>query len=131
MILAGIRSPGGGSGKVLEWSRSRKITGIISEIILDEAARNAAKAGVSPGYIRLAAGAIFNRILAAPEAKNVAKFAKMVIDAGDAHVLASGREAEADFLVTLDKKHLLSLRKKIKWIKIVSPGELIEMGRGR
>lgn len=57
------------------------------------------------------------------------KFSKIVIDAGDAHVLASCRETKAQFLVTLDKKHLLILGKKIKWTKIVSPGELIELGQ--
>ena len=125
VFLAGLKSPTGGSGKLLSWSKDNKITGVISEIVLDEAIRHADVVGLKPVYIRLAAETVFSRILAAPETENVARFNKLVIDPGDAHVLASGYEAKADFLVTLDKKHLLILQKKIKWVRIVSPGELI------
>jgi len=128
VILAGLKSPAGGSGKLLFLSRTNKITGVISEIILDETVRHAADVDLKPADIRLAIETMFGRILAAPEIENVARFNKIVIDPGDAHVLAAGYEAKADFLVTLDKKHLLILQKKIKWVKIVSPGELIESG---
>lgn len=126
VILAGLKSPVGGSGKILSWSKNHKIDGVISEIVADETARHADKIGVKPAYIRLAMKTIFNLILEAPAEKNAAKFSKIVIDPGDAHVLASCHEAKPDFLVTLDKKHLLILQKRIKWIHIVSPGELIE-----
>jgi predicted nucleic acid-binding protein len=49
-----------------------------------------------------------------------------MIDHGDAHVLASCQEHKAEFLVTLDQKHLLILQDKIKAFKIVSPKHLIE-----
>ena len=35
---------------------------------------------------------------------------RIVIDDGDAHVLASCEKEKVDFLVTLDKKHLLILK---------------------
>ena len=127
VILAGLKSPAGGSGKLLSWSKDNKINGIISEIVLDEAIRHAGDVGLRPGNIQLAIRIIFKWIQAAPEKENVAKFNKIVGDPGDAHVLASCHEAKTDFLVTLDKKHLLILQKKIKWVKIVSPGELIGM----
>lgn len=126
VILAGLNSPTGGSGKLLSWCRNQKINGIISEIVMDEAVRHAEKIKVKPTHIRLTIKAIFNQILEAPAEKNVAKLNKIVIDAGDAHILASCYEEKPDFLVTLDKKHLLVLQKKIKWVKIVTPGELIE-----
>lgn len=125
VILAGLKSPAGGSGKLLSWSRNRKINGVISEIVVDEAARHADKIGVKPAYIRLAMKTIFSQIQTAPAKENATKFSKIVIDPGDAHILASCHEAKPDFLVTLDKKHLLILKEKIKWVKIVSPGELI------
>lgn len=90
---------------------------------MDEAVRHAEKIGVKSAHLRLTVKTIFSQILEAPVKKNVAKFSKIVIDQGDAHILASCYEAKPDFLVTLDKKHLLILKKKIKWVKIVSPGE--------
>ena len=127
VILAGLNSPTGGSGKLLSWCRSRKINGVISEIIVNEAIRHSAKIDVKPTHLQLILKTIFSQIQTAPAEKNVAKFGKIVIDPGDAHILASCYEIKPDFLVTLDKKHLLILTKKIKWVKIVSPGELIEV----
>jgi len=125
VILAGLRSPAGGSGKLLNWSLNQKINGVISEIIVDEAIRHADKIGVKPAHLQLTLKTIFSQIQTAPAKKNVIKFNKIVIDPGDAHILASCYEIKPDFLVTLDKKHLLILQNKIKWMKIVSPGELI------
>jgi predicted nucleic acid-binding protein len=125
VILAGLKSPAGGSGKLLNWCRNQKINGVISEIVADEATRHADKIGVKPAHLQLTLKTIFSQIFDAPAEKNAIKFGKIVVDPGDAHILASCYEIKPNFLVTLDKKHLLILQGKIKWIKIVSPGELI------
>lgn len=125
VILAGLKSPAGGSGEVLRWSKDHKIDGVISEIIADEAMRHAGKVGMKPAHIQLMIETIFSRIQMAPGKENVVRFSQIVIDPGDAHVLASCDEVKTDYLVTLDKKHLLILQNKIKWMKIVSPMELI------
>lgn len=127
VVLAGLRSPAGGSGRLLSFAKDGKIDGVISEIVLDEVLRHAGEVGLNPTRVRLSIAAPFRRIQTAPAEKNVSRLKKVVIDPGDAHVLASGREAKTDFLVTLDKRRLLILQKKIKWIKVVSPGELIEI----
>lgn len=59
--------------------------------------------------------------------EKVEVFEQTVIDSSDAHVLASAKENKVEFLVTLDKKHLLILKDKIKQFRIVSPGQLIEI----
>lgn len=125
VILAGIKSPAGGSGKLFSWSKDKKINGLISEIILDEAMRNGPRIGVEPMFVARKIKNCGIGIHAAPDSSVVDKFKKIVIDLGDAHVLASAEEQKADFLVTLDKKHLLILQKSVKQFKIVSPGELI------
>jgi len=127
VVLAGLRSPAGGSARLLFLSKKQKITGIISEIILDEVIRHASKIGLKKSRTDLLAKSIFKHIEKAPNPVTVKKCQKLVIDPGDAHVLASCQEVKTRFLVTLDKKHLLILRKKIKWVKIVSPGELLEI----
>lgn len=127
VILAGLKSPSGGSAKLLRWNKERKINGLASEIIVDEALRNASRIKFSEEEVYSAINKTFRSICPPPQASLVSKFKAIVIDYGDAHVLASAKEENVDFLVTLDKKHLLVLKNKIKIFKIVSPGELIEM----
>jgi len=127
VILAGLRMLGGGSGKILSWAKQRKISGIISEIILDEVSRNSPKINRSRNWILSQSRIIFAKISSPPGLNNVNHYKNIVIDYGDAHVLASAKEKKADFLVTLDKKHLLVLKNKIKDFNIVTPGELIKL----
>ena len=127
VIIAGFISINGGSAKLLGHIKENKIKGIISEIILDEVLRKSEKIGLSPNEVKKKLFVIFDNIEKAPDENLVKKFNSIVIDLGDSHVLASSIEAKTDFLVTLDKKHLLILTKKIKGLKIVSPKQLIKM----
>lgn len=126
VILAGLGSPKGGSALLLKWSRQHKISAFISETVLDEITRQSVKVKVGPTVA--AKRALEScQIIPAPAADKVSSWEKMVIDAGDAHVLASAKESKADYLVTLDKKNILVLRRKIRAFKIISPKELIEV----
>lgn len=120
VIIAGHHSLGGGSAKLLSWAKSKKIDGIISETIQDEVKRHIEKC---PD--------IFKTVAPAPNLALVKKYQKIVTDPGDAHLFATASETKADFLVSLDKKHVLALQGKIKKPKIVSPGELIEIFSNR
>ncbi len=124
VILAGINSPNGGSGKLLSWVKQNKINGVISEVILDEILRNAPKIGFDKEILNKKVRKIF-RVEKEPKQDHVDKFKGVVINFGDAHVLASSKEIKADYLVTLDQKHLLVLQDRIKEFKIVTPGQLI------
>ncbi len=126
VIIAGFISVNGESAKLLKYVKENKIKGIISEIIYDEVMRKSEKTGLSPNEIKRKLFLIFDNIKKAPDENLVKKFNNIVIDLGDSHVLASSIETDADFLVTLDKKHLLVLDQKIKGLKIVSPKQLIE-----
>ena len=53
------------------------------------------------------------------------KYQRIVIDPGDAHVLATYNQEQCDVLVTLDKKHLLVLQGKVKGMQILTPGEFL------
>lgn len=128
VILAGLFSPKGGSAKLLSWTKIKRVNGIINEIVFQEAVRNAEKIGWKEKDLEKELGVIFSEILAAPLKKKVRAWRKIVADPGDAHLLASTLEANCQFLVSLDKKHILSLKEKVKKPKIVSPGELIGIG---
>lgn len=126
VILAGLKSPSGGSAKLLSWCKSKKIQGLVSEIIADEVLRNAVRIGLPHDQVL---SSIKENFLVAPvpSAVLVKSFYKVSVNVGDSHVLASSKENKANFLVTLDQKHLLILQDKIKTFKIVSPGQLIEL----
>lgn len=125
VIIAGLRNPQGGSGKIIDWVKKGKITGYISQIIVAEVIKNAAVTGITIQKIAALLENIF-AITPAPSMKYFEKYKDIVIDLGDTHVIASTDEAKCDFLVTLDKKHLLILQDKINKIKILSPKNLIE-----
>lgn len=127
VILAGLKSPSGGSGKLLLWVKQGRIKGVISEIILDEVLRNAERVGFTRERVEKSTNDTFTQISPTPKEKIVEQFKEKVLDLGDAHVLASAKEKRVQFLVTLDKKHLLVLKDKIKIFKIVLPGQLIEL----
>lgn len=127
VILSGFKSPHGGSGKLLLLTKQKRITGIISEIILDEVLSHAEKMGFKKVILEQSILALFNPIVPAPTSQSVKIYENISLDRGDAHVLASHKESKADFLVTLDKKHLLILQGKIKKITIVSPGKLLRL----
>ncbi len=124
VILSGLHSPTGGSSKVLKWSKEKKIKGIISETIYNEVLKHADK-------LRLDRKEIHNKLLSfariypAPKKQTVEKFKSVIMDYGDAHVLASYEELHCSALVSLDKKHILILKGKVKDINIFSPGEFI------
>ena len=60
--------------------------------------------------------------------KKVTKF-KKVTEEKDAHVIAGAYKAKANCLITLDKKHLLSLKKQKLPFSIISPKEFLEFFR--
>ena len=127
VVLAGLHSPSGGSAKLLEWTKHERIKGIISEIVLDEVLRHAEKVGVQATAAQKRIKVIFREITTAPKQTTAEKWMRRVSDVGDAHLFASCEETKAEFLVSLDKKHVLSLSKKVSSVKIVSPGGLISL----
>lgn len=131
VILAGLASPSGGSAKLLKLSKQKQIRGVISEVILDETVRHAEKIGLEKATAQRLILSLFNKIEPPPKQGSVKASAMLVVDEGDAHVLASCRETKAKFLVTLDKKHLLVLQNKVKGVKIISPKQLLEYLSGK
>lgn len=125
VVLSGLRSPKGASGFLLKLVSEKKIDGEISEIIFDEILRHSEKLGLEKKYTAYSLLRIFPKVLDAPSIKTVDLYKKIVFDEGDAHVLASCRENKINCLVTLDKKHLLILKGKVKTLDILTPGELV------
>ena len=84
------------------------------------------KIGFGKKLLKTETRKIFSKI-SPPPGRLDTRFIRLVKDIGDVHLLTSSKNAKADYLVSLDKKHILSLKKKLKDFKIVSPGELIQI----
>lgn len=121
VILSGLKSPQGGSAKLLSWVKQQKIKGVISELVLDETNRNLKKLSLTKKPLNKISAFL---IQPAPPVSLVEKYQKVVLDYGDTHLLASAKETKADYLVSLDKKHVLVLKNKTG-INILSPKQLI------
>ncbi len=126
VVLSGLKSPKGGSGKLLQFVKSNKIDGKISEVIYDEILKHHQKLGIPKVKVEKESLKLFKKLIYRPEEKLVNFYKKKVTDDGDAHVLATCDQEKIKYLVTLDKKHLLVLKGKIKGLNILTPGELIE-----
>ncbi len=127
VLLAGLRSGTGASGNLITAVKAKRLTGVVSEIIFEEVLRHAGKLGVSVERARNVLAKF--EMHPAPAELNVKKYKKVVIDFGDAHVLASAEKGDCNFLVTLDKKHLLALKEKIKTFSILTPGEFLKKSK--
>lgn len=124
VIIAGLISPKGGSAKLFDLAKKKKVFPVISEVVFNEVLKHQAEIPLTQQRIIESVEKNFH-ILHKPSALLFNQYKSIILDKGDLHVLASAKEINADFLVTLDKKHLLSLKNRVKDFKIVTPGELI------
>lgn len=123
VLLAALRSPRGASGNLVKLVRSSAIKGIISEIVYDEVERNIQKLQLSKTQFRNWDRNFF--ITDAPDLSLFSNYRSLVVDEGDIHLFVSAKTSQSDFLVSLDKKHVLSQTKRVREFQIVSPGELL------
>lgn len=125
VILSGLHSSTGGSAKLINWSKTGKLVGIISELVFHEVMKHSNEVNKTNSELKKVISEAF-LIVTAPSENKVNDYNNKVPDKDDRHVLASADEINAKFLVTLDKKHLLVLKNKIKKFRIVNTKELIE-----
>lgn len=106
--------------------KQKRVYGIISETILDEALKHASEIPMDKDKLRSEISRFFPKSLPAPEKNIVLQYANLMIDQGDAHLFATCQEARATHLVSLDKHHILVLKGIIPHLRIISPMELLK-----
>lgn len=125
VIIAALQSAAGGSAKVLGACRQSRLLGAVSGSTRGEIVRNLFKFNED---LFTDFDALLKDTLKciAPSSAKVDHFSKFV-DSDDAHLLAACEFWGADYLVSLNRKHLVnqpSMQKVIK-AKIVTPKDLI------
>lgn len=128
VIIAGINSATGASQVILKLSEDRKIIASVSEIVLQEVMRNLKKKmseDVLIQFFKYLTRSNFRKMEFEQESE-ILKY-QGITNAKDIHIIAAAFKFKADYLVTLDKKHLLKLERNNLPFKIVTPGEFLRI----
>ena len=126
VIIAGVNSTTGASNFILKLSKDRKIRSFVSEMVLAEVVRNLKKKmpeSILIEFFKYLSESNFNKIEFEEESE-VLKY-QDATDDKDVHIIAAAFKARVDYLITLDKKHLLNLKQKLPF-KIVTPGQFLK-----
>lgn len=126
VIIAGMNSSTGASNFILKLSKDKKIRSFVSEMVIQEVVRNLKKKlpdKVLIEFFKYLSESNFKKVEFEGESE-VLKY-QGITDAKDVHIIAAADKSKVDYLVTLDKKHLLNLRQKLPF-KIVTPGEFLK-----
>lgn len=126
VIIAALLSPTGGSAKLLEFIKLGSIVGISSQNVIDEIEEHSVKIRKSHKEIRKF---IQDSFIIVREKIREAELEPLIdlIEEEDVHVAIGARLTKCDYLITLDKKHLLKeeVKKILKPVKVVTPKELL------
>ena len=136
VVVAGAHSPGSGSALLLEACRLggfiARTTFLIALEALHILESEFPQRSLSRFYTHLVE--IEWQILPVPPEEKLREVASL-IDSKDAHVLAAAVEDRSEFLLTLDRGHILACRKAVKEtglpIRILRPGEFIKQHHRR
>lgn len=129
VLIAALISPTGGSSLLLKYVAAGKVTGIISQTVIEEILEEDKFAKIKKTKIEIEQFiAQSSLIVRKPITVEEIKPYQDLIDIEDAHLVAGANLTKCQFLVSLDKKHVLrpDIQKKFLPLKIVSPGQLLE-----
>lgn len=123
VILSGLASPFGGSRKILEVGGLKRFGLIASALVIREVEERLPKVRVPLTRLKKIIENETIQVVEAPSLEFILKFTSLTIDPNDAHVLATAVMVGADFLVSLDKKHILTPKVKrfLSPIRVFSP----------
>ncbi|MBU1322524.1 putative toxin-antitoxin system toxin component, PIN family [Patescibacteria group bacterium] len=123
VILSGMASPQGGSGFLLKAAKQKKIILIATPLIINEVNRHLAKLKLQSKQLKTLLNRQIIRLVKDPDETTIARCCRLTADPDDAHVLAGAILANVNFLLSLDKKHILTKRvkKHLFPIRVFSP----------
>lgn len=126
VLVAASRSPSGGSAVSMEACQGRRFRGALTARVLLEARVNiSAKFGETELLRFFHQLAALNPEMVPPPPNGRIQECISLTTENDAHVLAAALECRADYLLTLDRRHLISpaVRAAGLPVRIMTPGE--------
>ena len=130
VLVAGAHSADGGSSLLLDACKLAGFTAQVTSLVVLEAShvveRDLPRRSVARFYNYLAE--VEWEVLPVPPEETLQEYAPM-IDRKDLHVLAAAVEGKSEFLLTLDRKHILAAADAVEKadlpIRILTPGDFI------
>ncbi|OIP57950.1 MAG: putative toxin-antitoxin system toxin component, PIN family [Candidatus Levybacteria bacterium CG_4_10_14_0_2_um_filter_36_16] len=128
VIIAGFLSSIGGSAQLFWLLQKKVLKGITSQTVIDEVLEEDKPTKLKRTKEEIENFIVRSEILVreAIPLEEIRKYEELV-DPEDSHLIAGANLTHCEYLVTLDKKHLLrdDIQKKFLPLKIVSPKELL------
>ena len=130
VLVAGSHSPEGGSALLLDACRLGAFTAHVTSLVILEALHALERDFPSRSLARFheVLVGVSWKLLSVPPEEKLQEHAAL-IHPHDLHVLASAVEGHSDFLLTLDRKHILAAAEAVQdanlAIRILTPGDFI------
>lgn len=128
VLVAAANSPSGGSARLLQIAGEGKIRLAATRLVMHEAKINIIDIlgrPVWPWFCRII-GPLRLSLADSPTAKEKKAWAK-ITSPKDVHVLAGAIKSKADFLITLDRRHILKPSiQEVFPISILAPGDFLQ-----
>lgn len=127
MLIAGARSPTGGSALILNACREGGFRAVASHGVLVEVERNLQTAASALDRFHHDLASIAWTLIPTPTEESLYAYTAL-IERKDVHVLAAARAASCEFLLTLDRRHFFTtaLQQAGLSIIIVTPAQFIQ-----
>jgi len=123
VIISALASPSGGSRKIFEAAYAKKIKIITSSYVIHEVSQNISKIGLDLQDLEKLLSKRTIVLVRDPSPDLIYKLRKIIKDPQDAPVIAGAVISGAEFLISLDKKHILvpKIKKALRPMKVLSP----------
>lgn len=129
VLVAAARSPSGGSAAVLDVCQGQRYKAVLTHLVLTEARVNIGEKFGEPELVRFyqQLASLDPEVTPSPPEGRIAECVPLTTDK-DAHVLAAALECSADYLLTLDRRHLLNpvvLAAGLP-VRVMTPGDFLQ-----
>ena|SRR3990167_4200460 len=128
VIIAALLSPSGGSSQLFKYIKLKKIAGVTSQTVIEEIleedkSQKIKKSNREIEQFIVDSGLVVRKQISADEIQPY----RGLVDIEDTHLIAGAKLTRCQYLVTLDKKHLLrpDIQKRFLPLIIIPPKELL------
>ena len=129
VLVAASRSPTGGSAVTIEVCQGRRFRAVLTTVVLLEARWNIAEKFGEPELIRFyqQLAALGPEVRSHPSNRQLERCVPLT-GSKDAHVLAAALECGASYLLTLDRRHLLTpaVTSADLPLTVMTPGDFLQ-----
>jgi len=132
VILSGLASPTGGSALLFRAADKKRIKLVTTPKVFEEATDHLSKLSLKSSHLEALMTSSIITLVPNPTEAMMEKFKPLTIDPDDVHVISGGAISGADFLLSLDKKHITTtlVQRALRPMRVLSPKQFWKWMRG-